>query len=119
MPDLLTRDDMTAVGEAVADAIRTRTRGGVGADGARLARRADGTASTLTDTGRMLDSLRVTATDGGVTVAPTVAYAAHADAARPFVGLTPSQQHDTADRVLEGRLAAREAELNRNWKARR
>lgn len=119
MPELLTRSDLAAVGEAVADAIRTRTRGGVGADGKRLARRADGSASTLTDTGRMLDSLLVTATDRCVTVAPTVAYARHADAARPFVGLTPEQQHDTADRALEGRLAAREAELNRSWKARR
>jgi len=86
----LRKADLAEVGEALRAGIVDQARRGYGADGQRFKVRADGTPSTLTDTGALLAGVRLTevSSDAAV-VRPAVDYADDVQAARPFIGHSP------------------------------
>ncbi|RTL16445.1 MAG: hypothetical protein EKK55_24315 [Rhodocyclaceae bacterium] len=105
------REDSMRVGDGIRRAILTRTRAGRDVEGDRFRPlKADGSPSTLTDTGRMLRSLRVRATDTAIVIEAGVDYAEHVEAAgRRFLGLTRDEVEavgeaieETIDRRLRG-----------------
>lgn len=99
---LMPPEELRGIGERTAATVRARTRSGVGADGRTLRRREDGRPSTLTETGRLLDSLRVEVRGSTASVVATVPYAEHVQRDRPFLGLTPSEVEQLARTVGDG-----------------
>lgn len=96
----------------IRDTIVSRTRAGVDADGRRLKPKDDGKPSTLTKSGKMLDTLRIEVTDDGVTITPTVDYARYVAQERPFLGLSDAELPDL-DAELARALDAAEARYDR------
>lgn len=109
---MIKREDMQGMARWIRDTIVTRTRAGIGADGRKLAPLDTGKPSTLTKSGRMLDTLRITIDDDGVTITPTVDYARYVSQERPFLGLTDGELPDL-DREMERALDAAEARYER------
>lgn len=119
MPDLWTPADSHHLGVVTRKIILARTDRGVGADGKTFKPiKADGSPSKLRRTGRLMGSLQPRADAKGFAVTATAPYSGYVEEqGRPFMGVTPDEQA-TIDAAAIERLAARDAELNRKWKAR-
>ena len=99
------RDVVSDIASDWTTQIQQRTRSGIDASGRRFRPRKDGSASTLTASGRMVRSFRPTRVDeDGFTLAPgrgrdaTVAYVNQARGRR-WIAATPDQISDARDRV--------------------
>lgn len=99
----------------IRDTIVSRTRAGIGVDGKQLKPLDTGRPSTLTKSGKLLDTLRIEVTDAGVTITPTVDYARYVSRERPFLGLADAELPDL-DREMERALDEAEARFERGRK---
>lgn len=69
-----------------------RSKAGIDAEGKQMKPLADGSKADLTETGRLLDSLKTTVSSKGtVVIEPTVGYAKYVQAIRPFMGISPKE----------------------------
>ncbi len=111
---LWTKSDSQAIAAFAQDCILKRTARGVSATGKRFKPLADGSPSTLRDTGQLLDSLRATGTRTEATVSAGVEYARYVDQERPFLALTDAEVREQ-DTLFEQLLEENE-ERALNWK---
>lgn len=101
-----TAADAASLTERVRDTIIARTRRGVGSDGRRFDRKADGSPSRLQDTGRLLDSLQGRVESDQAVVEATVDYAQYVEQERPFLALTKAESKKL-QRELEREIGVR------------
>lgn len=111
---LWTTADSQRLGEKAKEMIQARTRQGRGADGKNFAPLEDGSKSTLTRTGRLLNSLEIRPSEDGVKVEATAPYAAFVGDKRPFLGLTQQEEQDLAEDVEKTLAARADALLDRS-----
>lgn len=117
MPDLWTRADSNALGVTMRRLVLARVARGEGSDGRKFKRLKSGAPSTLRRTGTLLGSLRVRATDTDAAVYATAPYATYVERDRPFIAPSPDDEQEI-DREFLARLAAREAEYDRQRRRR-
>ena len=104
------RSELPRLADDLARDIRRRTEGGRGVAGRRLRRKKDGTASTLQDSGKMVESFRPqTVTDRGFVLAPTgrrnrQIAAIHQNTGRPWIGVTDAAVERARERIAEATL---------------
>jgi len=118
-PDLWTAANSRRVGDWIAAVVEARTAKGISATGQKFQPYDPDTVEqkrtrrvTLRQTGRMLDTLKVTPTARGVEVAATVPYARFVEADRPFLGLTDTELK-ALDQVVAGELDREEARIGK------
>lgn len=116
-PSLWTREDSASLAAEVEGMVRAHVAQGRGADGETLKPLANGKASTLNRTGRLLASLKVKATETSLSVTATAPYAEYVSKDRPFVGLSDEEQA-RLDKAFLDRLDAREKAYDRTVKVR-
>ena len=102
--------ELPRIAQEWVEAIRDRTRSGVDADGRRFPPKADGSASNLHDSGRMVESFAVQRLDSnGFRLAPTdrrnlaVAFI-HQHRDRPWIGIDPDTVEAARQRVIEAAI---------------
>lgn len=110
MPVLWDEKASRRLGARAQRLIEERTAAGVAADGRPFRPLADGSPSTLRDTGRLMD-LSLDAGANGASVAATTDYALFVQAKRPFMGLTPADL-TALDREAEAIFD----EIERQWR---
>ncbi len=89
---LWTQKDAARLADEQAERTVARVRSGRGSDGRRFKKRADGSASTLRDTGRLHASITGTAKGDVARILADVPYAEHVDSERPFIAPTDKEK---------------------------
>ena len=101
---------MQGIAADLATSIRQRTAAGKGVDGKRLRKKQDGSPSTLTDSGRMVESFRPqTVSETGFTLAPTgrrnvIVGAAHQSRGRRWVGADERQIEAAREQIADAAI---------------
>lgn len=88
---LWTQKDAKGLAEAQAERTVKRVKSGRGSDGRRFKKRADGSQSTLYDSGRLHASITGTARGDTARIIADVPYAEHVNADRPFLAPTDKE----------------------------
>ena len=104
------RRTLPAIAQEWVEAVQQRTLSGVDADGRRFPPKADGSASNLHDSGRMVESFAVQRLDSnGFRLAPTdrrnlaVAFI-HQHRGRPWIGMPDRAVREARDRIAEAAI---------------